>query len=218
MPADDRHSTYLHVDERRHEHQLLAYPVHNGPADATADTWLKAPKRSSTRVSSISRGLWSSSSSAAPFTTSDVGQLVGTHDRQADGGAVRTERPSPYRTGISWPRPDKTVEDVQAMVEDFVEAMQDAMAHLDGMTVRYEDLTHDPAGVTRKVCDLADVEWDPAMLDYGAHDHGPFVPEMGDFTADIRSGRVIPETTVVDPGSVPEALRPAARAWGYLPR
>jgi hypothetical protein len=113
--------------------------------------------------------------------------------------------------------PDKTVEDVHAMVEDFVGAMQDAMAHLDGLTVRYEDLTHDPAGVTRQVCDLAGVEWDPAMLDYGAHDHGPFVPGIGDFTSEIRSGRIIPETTVVDPAAVPETLRPAARAWGYLP-
>jgi hypothetical protein len=113
--------------------------------------------------------------------------------------------------------PDKTVEDVHAMVEDFLTAMQDAMSHLDGLTIRYEDLTHDPAGVTRQVCDLAGVDWDPAMLDYGAHDHGPFVPGIGDFTAEIRSGRIIPETATVDAAAVPEAMRPAARAWGYLP-
>jgi len=113
--------------------------------------------------------------------------------------------------------PDKTVEDVHAMVEDFLTAMQDAMSHLNGLTIRYEDLTHDPAAVTRQVCELAGVDWDPAMLDYGAHDHGPFVPGIGDFTAEIQSGRIIPETATVDPAAVPGPLRPAARAWGYLP-
>lgn len=113
--------------------------------------------------------------------------------------------------------PDNTVEDVHAMVEDFLVAMQDAMAHLDGLTVRYEELTRDPAAVTREVCGLAGVEWDPAMQDYGAHDHGPFVAGIGDFTDEIRSGRIIPETVETEPDRVPELLRPAARAWGYLP-
>lgn len=112
--------------------------------------------------------------------------------------------------------PEKTVEDVHAMVEDFLAAMQDAMANLDGLTIRYEDLTHDPAAVTRQVCDLAGVEWDPAMLDYGAHDHGPFVAGIGDFTDKIRSGRIIPGTVPVDPDDLPDALLPAARAWGYV--
>ncbi len=113
--------------------------------------------------------------------------------------------------------PDKTVGDVHAMVEDFLGAMQDAMTHLDGLTVRYEDLTRDPAAVTRQVCEVAGVEWDPAMLDYGAHDHGPFLAGIGDFTAGIRSGQVIPELAGVDPDRVPDVLRPAALAWGYLP-
>lgn len=113
--------------------------------------------------------------------------------------------------------PDKTVDDVHAMVEDFLTAMQDAQAHLDGLTVRYEDLTHDPATVTRRVCDFLDVEWDPDMLDYGRHDHGPFMPGIGDFTAEIQGGVVVPETVTVDPATVPEALRPAGRVWGYLP-
>lgn len=113
--------------------------------------------------------------------------------------------------------PDKTVEDVHAMVEDFLVAMQDVMAHLDGLTVRYEDLTRDPAAVTRQVCEFAGVEWDPTMLDYGDHDHGPFLPGIGDFTDQIRSGRVVPRTAGVDPDHVPDGLRPAALAWGYLP-
>lgn len=112
---------------------------------------------------------------------------------------------------------EKSVEDVHAMVEDFLTAMRDAMAHLDGLTIRYEDLTHDPAAVTRQVCDLAGVEWDPAMLDYGAHDHGPFMAGIGDFTDEIRSGRIIPDSVEVDPDRVTGTMRPAARAWGYLP-
>jgi hypothetical protein len=114
--------------------------------------------------------------------------------------------------------PDKTVEEVHAMVEDFLVAMRGAMAHLDGLTVRYEDLTHDPAAITKEVCELAGVGWDPTMLDYGAHDHGPFMAGIGDFADEIRSGRIIPDTVVgIEPDHVPEPLRPAARAWGYLP-
>ncbi len=113
--------------------------------------------------------------------------------------------------------PDKTVDDVHDMVEDFLTAMRDAMANLDGLTVRYEDLTHDPATVTQQLCTFLGVAWDPAMLDYGRHDHGPFVPGIGDFTAEIRTGRILPETVQIDPSDVPEALRPAGRAWGYLP-
>ena len=113
--------------------------------------------------------------------------------------------------------PEKAVEDVHAMVEDFLVAMQDAMAHLEGLTVRYEHLARDPAAVTRRVCEFAGVEWDPAMLDYGAHDHGPFLAGIGDFTDRIRSGRIVPEAAGAGPGALPDVLRPAARAWGYLP-
>lgn len=112
---------------------------------------------------------------------------------------------------------DKTVDDVHAMVGDFLDAMDEAMSHLDGITIRYEDLTRDPAGVTQQVCELVGVDWDPAMLDYGSHDHGPFVPGIGDFTGEIRSGRIIPEAVTVDPATVPAGLRAAAQAWGYLP-
>lgn len=113
--------------------------------------------------------------------------------------------------------PEKSVEDVHDMVEDFLTAMQDAMTHLDGLVVRYEDLTRAPSTVTRQVCDFAGVEWDPSMLDYGARDHGPFVAGIGDFTDEIRSGQIIPEPAEFEPDHVPEMLRPAARAWGYLP-
>ncbi|MGL5864346.1 MAG: sulfotransferase family protein [Dermatophilaceae bacterium] len=112
--------------------------------------------------------------------------------------------------------PDKTVDEVQAVVEDFLGAMQDAMAHLDGLTVRYEDLTRDPVAVTRQVCEFAGVEWEPAMLDYGAHDYGPFLAGIGDFTVEIRSSRVIPEPATPNACDLPEALLPAAHAWGYI--
>lgn len=111
--------------------------------------------------------------------------------------------------------PEKTVDDVRAMVETFLFSLQDAMAHLPGLTVRYEDLTRDPAEVTRQVCGLAGVDWDPAMLKYGLHDHGPYLPGIGDFTAKISSGRVVPEAHEGNVPEVPPALAAVARSWGY---
>lgn len=110
--------------------------------------------------------------------------------------------------------PEKTVDDVQAMVEVFLAAMQDAMAHLRGLTVRYEELTSDPGAVTRRICSFVGVDWDPQMVEYGAHDHGPFLPGIGDFTAKISSGRVVPEVTR-DDRALPPGLAVVALAWEY---
>ena len=55
------------------------------------------------------------------------------------------------------------------------------------------------------------------MLDYGRFEHGRMRPGLGDWSPNIKSGRVQPPKPLPGPDEVPEALRPLATAWGYLP-
>jgi hypothetical protein len=105
-----------------------------------------------------------------------------------------------------------------AMVLRYGEALERARQAYDGHTVRYEDLTRDPEGETRRLCAFLGVPWTPEMLDYGRFEHGRFLPGLGDWRDKIRSGSVLPAAPDPAPEEVPEALRALAAAWGYLPR
>jgi hypothetical protein len=85
----------------------------------------------------------------------------------------------------------------------------------DGHTVRYEELTAEPERVLRGVCSFLEVPFEPAMLEYGQQDHGRFKSGLGDYADKIRTGRIQPPEP--PPAEVPEPLREAAAAWGYLP-
>jgi hypothetical protein len=112
-------------------------------------------------------------------------------------------------------RPHATAEESAELIGMFLEALDDARRTLIGLTVRYENLTKDPAAVTREVCRFLDVPWEAGMLDYGRSDHGPFRYGIGDFTDKIRSGRVQPGKPLPDPGQVPDSLRRFCTAFGY---
>ena len=99
----------------------------------------------------------------------------------------------------------------------FCTAVEEARRAHDGLTVRYEDLTADPAGETRRLCDFLGVAWEPEMLDYGRFEHGRFRPGLGDWSRNIRSGKIRPAGPPPPVEEVPEALRPLAAAWGYVP-
>ena len=97
-----------------------------------------------------------------------------------------------------------------------VAGVQEARSRLDGLTLRYEDLTADPERETRRVCAYLGVAWEPGMLEYGRQDHGPFKPYFGDWSENIGSGRVQAARPLPAAADVPEELRETARAWGYL--
>lgn len=97
-------------------------------------------------------------------------------------------------------------------------ALEAARARHPGPTLRYEDLTRDPAGETRRVCEFLGVPWEPAMLDYGRREHGAFRPGLGDWSENIRSGSVQPAAPLPAAEEVPAALRELCAAWGYLPQ
>ncbi|MFN2488429.1 MAG: sulfotransferase [Actinomycetota bacterium] len=102
-----------------------------------------------------------------------------------------------------------------ARVLRFMNALEKARQDLDGLTVRYEDLTAAPAGVTQRVCELIGVEWEPEMLDYGRVDHGKHSPGLGDWGSRIRSGQIHAPRPLPAGVGVPEELRDLCAAWGY---
>jgi hypothetical protein len=111
--------------------------------------------------------------------------------------------------GRPWPRS-------VSHVRRYAEQLEEARANLPGLTVRYEDITSDPVAETRRICGFLGLPWEPAMTEYGRHDHGEFAKGMGDWRHKIRTGTVQPGRPLPGPGETPEPLRPAAEAWGYL--
>ncbi len=104
------------------------------------------------------------------------------------------------------------------MVLRYCEAVEQARQTYPGLTVRYEDLTADPETETRRLCRFLGVEWEPAMLEYGAVSHGSYRPGLGDWSDKLRTGRVqAPAPTPAD-DEIPPALYDLCAAWGYLPR
>lgn len=101
-------------------------------------------------------------------------------------------------------------------VLDYVTGVETARQSLEGVTVRYEDLTADPAEATKRICQYLGVEWEAAMLDYGAHDHGPIRPIFGDWSANIKSGQVQKARPLPSEEEVAPELREITRLWGYL--
>ncbi|MEO3749305.1 sulfotransferase [Streptomyces sp. B6B3] len=108
-----------------------------------------------------------------------------------------------------------TWEQLEANVLKYLLPLEQARQTLDCHTVRYEDLTSDPEQVTREICGYLGQEWEPAMLDYGEHDHGPFVPNLGDRSAKIRSGKIQPAGRPEGADRLSPRLREIASAWDY---
>ena len=99
----------------------------------------------------------------------------------------------------------------------FMNGLEKARQNLDGLTVRYEELTADPERVTQEVCAFLGVDWEPEMLDYGRVDHGKHEAGLGDWGKRIKSGAVQPDRPLPS-GEVPEPLLELCKAWGYAQR
>ncbi|WP_210571792.1 sulfotransferase [Streptomyces sp. GESEQ-4] len=112
-------------------------------------------------------------------------------------------------------RPDRDPDATVREVRGYVEAVEAARTALPGLTVRYEDLTERPEAVTREICAYLGVPWAPRMLDYRKGDHGPFVPYIGDWSENIKSGKIQKARALPDAADVPAPLRDITRAWGY---
>lgn len=105
-----------------------------------------------------------------------------------------------------------TRESLEANALKYFKPLDKARRTLGGLTLRYEELTAEPERVTREICAYLGVDWEPGMLAYGEHDHGEFLPNLGDRSDNIKSGR-IQEARTFD--STSPTLAKYAKAWGY---
>jgi hypothetical protein len=102
------------------------------------------------------------------------------------------------------------------LIRRYCAALDRARETYEGHTVRYEDLTADPAAATRSLCGFLGVPWEQQMLDYGQFDHGRYKVGLGDWEEKIRTGRVQKPQPPPPPEEIPAALRSIAEKWGYL--
>ncbi|PZG15967.1 sulfotransferase family protein [Nonomuraea aridisoli] len=105
-----------------------------------------------------------------------------------------------------------TREALEANALKYFKPLDKARRTLGGLTVRYEELTAEPERVTREICAYLGVEWEPGMLEYGKYDHGDFVPNLGDRSDNIKSGRIQAARTFA---TTSPSLAKYAKAWGY---
>jgi hypothetical protein len=97
----------------------------------------------------------------------------------------------------------------------YCEALEAARQAYPGVTIRYEELTADPAVTLQRVCEHLEVPWEPSMLSYGEQEHGRYKVGLGDFKDKIKTGQI--QAGDPPPEEIPEPLRPIAATWGYLP-
>ncbi len=98
----------------------------------------------------------------------------------------------------------------------YMTKVEEARHALPGHTVRYEDMTADPETVLRELCSFLNVEFEPAMLDYGQFAHARFGFGLGDNSENIRSGRIQPATPPPESIEISPALAEMCATWDYL--
>lgn len=123
----------------------------------------------------------------------------------------------PAAIADSWQRahPKQDEATVDAAVLPYMRSIEAARAVLPGHTVRYEELTADPAGVLQGLCDFLGVGFEAGMLHYGAVQRKPLRRGIGDWSAKIRSGTVQPPAPLPPVDQVRPSLLDVARTWGY---
>jgi hypothetical protein len=103
----------------------------------------------------------------------------------------------------------------------YMTSLEEARRALPGHTVRYEDLTAEPATQTRKLCEFLGLPFEPGMLEYGQFGHGRIAAGLGDASAKLKSGRIqaaaLPPLGMA-PGSegFPDELVQMCQTWGYV--
>jgi hypothetical protein len=113
-------------------------------------------------------------------------------------------------------RADPDHEAIRTEVLGYAEKLEEARRNLAGAhVITYEELTADPERVTRGLCEYLGVPWESGMLDYGKQDHGTFRPKLGDWSKEIRSGKIQAARQADPAAELPPRLAEIAKAWGY---
>ncbi|HZZ95881.1 MAG TPA: sulfotransferase [Jatrophihabitantaceae bacterium] len=118
----------------------------------------------------------------------------------------------------SWQRArqDWTRDEVGEDVKRYMVAVEEARSQRGGLTVKYEDVTTDPEREMRRICKFIGVAYEPAMVDYGRADHGSFRAGLGDWSKNIKSGKIVPVERMPTPDEIPATLLDLTKQWGYL--
>lgn len=94
-----------------------------------------------------------------------------------------------------------------------VRALDEAMKRIDGLTVRYEEITEDPQRELTRITSFLGLDFDPRMLEYGQTERR-IEAGLGDSSDKLRSGRVQRATTIDRQLTNPELIA-LSEAWGY---
>jgi len=124
----------------------------------------------------------------------------------------------PWSIAQSWHEADPVRRPMRRAVPHtlkYMEALERARPKHPGLSLRYEDLTADPAKETRRICEFLGLDWEPGMLEYGKQNHGDFKKGIGDWREKIKTGTVQPGRPLADISEVPAELRPMCERWGY---
>jgi LPS sulfotransferase NodH len=111
---------------------------------------------------------------------------------------------------------DRPMDEAVRHTLQYMRYLQDARQRYDGLDLTYEALVENPEKELARVCGFLDVDYEPAMIRYGEHDHGVFEKGIGDWRDKIRSGRIQPGQPLPSPMEVPEELHEMSTAWGYI--
>ncbi|WP_255430037.1 sulfotransferase [Streptomonospora sp. PA3] len=126
----------------------------------------------------------------------------------------------PVSIAKSWHEADPEKRTADEAAEDALRYMKAVQRAREGLpnayTVRYEELTADPAGQLQGICDHLGLEYEPQMLEYGDSTQGDFTKGLGDWKDKIRSGSVQPGRKLPDAAEIPDMLRTISEQWGYL--
>ncbi|WP_433429815.1 sulfotransferase family protein [Nonomuraea sp. CA-141351] len=118
----------------------------------------------------------------------------------------------------SWHEADpekRPMEEAVPRTLSYMTYLEEARTHLEGLTVRYEELVAEPERELRRLCLFLGLEFEPAMLKYGNKDHGAFVKGIGDWRDKIRAGTVVEGRPLPSADEVPAELREMCRQWNY---
>ncbi len=124
----------------------------------------------------------------------------------------------PVSIARSWHEADPEKRDFAAAAADalrYMKAVEKARKGLEGHTIHYEELTDDPEGQVRKICDFLAIPFEPGMLRYGSA-QTVVQKGLGDWKDKIRSGEVQKGRDLPDESEIPDVLRPMSVNWGYL--
>jgi hypothetical protein len=124
----------------------------------------------------------------------------------------------PVSIAQSWHEADPVKRNEEEAMFDalrYMNAVERARKGVTGHTVRYEDLTVDPAAALKDLCAFLEVDFEPEMLEYGDRNGGDLKKGLGDWKDKIRSGRVQQGRRLPNDRKIPEPLREICAAWSY---